>query len=97
MSIPMEELKAYKWPKPNFPIGQEVLDRTTPDDPRGIPDDNLVSLIPRSEYTYSGKTWPRDYMSSCFIPQERIACIPLAGIPNGSSRIQGLLAVGDTV
>lgn len=29
MSIPMEELKAYKWPKPNFPIGQEVLDRTT--------------------------------------------------------------------
>lgn len=97
MSIPMEELKAYKWPKPNFPIGQEVLDRTTPDDPRGIPDDNLVSLIPRSEYTYSGKTWPRDYMSSCFIPQERIACIPLAGIPNGSSRIQGLLADGDTL
>ena len=46
MSIPMEKLKAYKWPKPNFPIGQEVLDRTTPDDPRGIPDDNLVSLIP---------------------------------------------------
>ena len=97
MSIQIEELRKHPWPKPNFPIGQEVLDRAAPDDPRGIPDDNGTPLIPRPGYSYSGRKWPLDYTSSCFIPQERVLCIPLDGIPNGSSAVRALLADGDTL
>ena len=40
MAIDKELLRQRKWPVPNFPIGQEVLDRTEPDNPDAICDDN---------------------------------------------------------
>lgn len=97
MKINKEILKQRKWPVPNFPIGQEVLDRTSPDDPKAICDDNGMPLIPKEGYTYSGKEWPLDYSSSNFIPTNKFTSCPLTDIPFGSCAVKQLIQIDDTI
>ena len=97
MAIDKELLRQRKWPVPNFPIGQEVLDRTEPDNPDAICDDNGMPLLPRPGYTYSGKEWPKDYVSSNFIPEARLASCPLADIPFGSCAVKKLSFCGKNI
>lgn len=94
MTVSIEELKKYPWPLPNFPIGQEVADRSTPDDPAAMCDDNGTPLIPKPGYTYSGKKWPADYTSSNFIPEEKVQWQPVENIPYGSCGISSMILDG---
>ena len=97
MAIDKELLKQRKWPVPNFPIGQEVLDRAEPGHPDAICDDNGTPLIPRPGYTYSGKDWPADYVSSNFIPETQLSSCPLEGIPYGSCAVKKLAVCGKSI